>query len=401
MDFIDNSRMNCASILIVAGESSGEAHAAGLVRELRDQVPQSSLEIFGSGGAQMAAEGVELLLDVSRLAAIGPLAALSNTRNYLWLFRELVKQARHRKPRLAILVDFPDFNLRLARKLKRMGIQICYFISPQVWAWRRSRVKQIKQYVDLMLVIFPFEQEFFRSHGVEAQYIGNPSVSRLRRLPALSDEGRVDKGFSEKRSLVALLPGSREKEVEQILPIELDAAKYVQERHPTRFCVIKAPAVNKKHIESIYHDWLEKSKGPLDLEIREDNRYEVLQQADCAIIKSGTSTLEAMLWEIPFAMVYRISYFSWLLLRPFVRTTTYCLANLIAGARIVPEFVQKNATGERIGAYILTLLEDSTRRGEVKQRLRRARRTLGNQDAYCEGARQITMRFFRKGGARI
>lgn len=406
MDLINDSGMTCgnvprATILIVAGESSGEAHAAGLLRELRSQAPQTSFDIFGSGGEQMASEGVELFLDVSALAAIGPWAALANTRNYLWLYRELIKQARSRKPDLAILVDFPDFNLRLARKLKSMGISICYFISPQVWAWRRSRVKQIKRYVDLMLVIFPFEEEFFRSHGVEVHYVGNPSVSRFRRLAASQETTRVDETSSEGRSLVALLPGSRKKEVEQILPVELDAAQYLQERHPTRFCVVKAPAVNKKDVESIYQTWLKKSKGPLELEIRGSNRREALQQADCAIVKSGTSTLEAMLWEIPFAMVYRISYFSWLLLRPFVRTTTYCLANLVAGSQIVPEFVQKNATGERIGAYILTLLEDSARRSEIKERLSQARQRLGNQDAYSEGARQITMRFFREGGADI
>jgi len=380
------------SILIAAGESSGEAHAAGRIKQLRSEIEPTPLELFGSGGEQMAAQGVELLLDVSDLAAIGPWAALGKLRNYLWLYRELVRQARTRAPSLAILVDFPEFNLRLAARLKKMGIPICYFISPQVWAWRSSRVKQIKRYVDLMLVILPFEEEFFRDRGIVAHYVGNPSASRLRRLTPAS--GTVRKDDQSGSKMVAMLPGSREKEVEQILPILLDAALFVQERVPTRFSLVKAPAVKRKQIEGIYQKWSKRNEVTLDLEICESVGNQILQEADCAIVKSGTSTLEAMLVETPFAMVYRISYLSWFLLRPLVDTDTYCLANLIAGNRIVPEFVQKNATGERIGAYILTLLTDPRKRNEHQILLSRACDRLGSKDAYEEGARKIVGRFF-------
>jgi lipid-A-disaccharide synthase len=178
--------------------------------------------------------------------------------------------------------------------------------------------------------------------------------------------------------------------------VVLDAAQYVGEHHPTRFILVKAPAVNKKDIESIYRNWRKNAKGALELEIRESNKYELLQQADCAVVKSGTSTLEAMLSEVPFAMVYRISCLSWLLLRPFVRTNTYCLANLIAGQRVVPEFVQKNATGEQIGAYILTLLKAPEKRAEIRGLLSRASKRLGSTDAYSEGSRKIASRFFEK-----
>ena len=405
MDYLHDSLMNkqessVTPILIVAGESSGESHAAGLVREIRRQLPTKSLEFFGSGGEQMAAEGVHLLLDVSGLGAIGPWAALANAGNYLWLYRELFKQAKTRKPALAILVDFPDFNLRLASKLKELGIPICYFISPQIWAWRSSRVKQIKRNVDLMLVIFPFEEEFYKSHGVTVHYVGNPSASRLRSSASKREEYRDTEVSSRHQALVALLPGSRKKEVELILPVMLDAAHYVWKSHPARFLLVKAPAVGKEEIEMIYRNWMDKTESKIDLEVCVSNSHEVLSQADCAMVKSGTSTLEAMISEVPFAMVYRISYLSWLLLRPFVQTDTYCLANLVAGQQIVPEFIQKNATGERIGAYMLSLLTKSGKRIEMKRLLKQARGRLGEKDAYVEGARKIATSFFLEGNRR-
>jgi lipid-A-disaccharide synthase len=337
---------------------------------------------------------VQLLLDVSDLGAIGPWAALAHARNYLWLYRELLKQARTRKPALAILVDFPDFNLRLARKLKKLGIPICYFISPQIWAWRSSRVKQIKGNVDLLLVIFPFEERFYESHGIEAHYVGNPSASILRASASEREKSRDTKVSSRRQTQVALLPGSRKKEVELIMPVMLDAAHYVHENYPARFSLVKAPAVCKEDIEMIYTKWLDKTETNIDLEVCADNSHEILSQADCAMVKSGTSTLEAMISEVPFAMVYRISNLSWLLLRPFVRTDTYCLANLVAGQQIVPEFIQKNATGEQIGAYMVSLLAEPEKRIAMKRLLREASGKLGDKDAYLEGARKIATSFF-------
>ncbi|MGW8181427.1 MAG: hypothetical protein ACWGQW_22080, partial [bacterium] len=220
------------------------------------------------------------------------------------------------------------------------------------------------------------------------------SASRLRRLARDRDQIKDSGDGPERRAVVALLPGSRKKEVEEILPVVLEAAKYVAKRHPARFVLVKAPAIQREGIEAIYQEWQKKAEGGLDLEIRDDKSYETLYQADCAIVKSGTSTLEAMLAAVPFAMVYRVSFLSWLLLRPFVRTNTYCLANLVAGRQIVPEFVQKNATGEEIGAYILTLLQTPEKRTEIKELLSRTSKRLGSTDAYSEGARKIVVSFF-------
>ena len=384
------------SILVVTGETSGENHAAGLISQLEVQNPQWHLEWFGSGGPQMASAGVELLADVSQLAVIGPWEALAHMSRYWKLYRRILEECRKRQPQLALLVDFPEFNLILARRLKQMKIPICYFIGPQVWAWRPRRVHQIRRFVDLMLVIFPFEEEFYRRQGVMAHYVGNPSIT-LRKFLGPAQKGSDGDGTSSEVPVVALLPGSREREVEQIFPVQLDAARCVADRCPVQFWVIKAPGITRGQLQTVHESWLSQGNSPLRLEIKEEKGSELLSRVACAIVKSGTSTLEATILHVPFAMVYRISRPSWYLAKPFVDTDTYCLANLIAGEHIVPEFVQDQATGENIGGYVLELLQDRNRREEVSRNLQRASEKLGEQNAYQESAKHISQFLSREG----
>ncbi len=385
------SSRNRASVLVVAGETSGESHAADLIRSLRSRLPEYELEFFGSGGVRMREEGVELLMDVSQLAAIGPWAALAKAANYWRFFRSVLQTARKRKPDFAVLVDFPDFNLRLAKRLKRLGIPVCYYISPQLWAWRQSRVKLIRRYVDLMLVILPFEKDFFRSHGIEAVYVGNPTASRLRHLGYLKVD-RQTRG--NEPPVLALLPGSRQKEVELILPVMLEAAHFVRKTTDIRCWIIRAPGLPEGILRGICDRWRSDNGQTLSLEIQSGETDEFLWRADSAMVKSGTSTLEAMLLGIPFAMVYRLSLLSWLMLRPFVKVQTYCLANLVAGKRIVPEFVQRDAMPAKIGAYLVEILSDSSKRLLVVENLRKASVSLGEGNSYEEGAEQIVNAFF-------
>ncbi len=373
------------SILVVAGETSGEQHAAGLLDQVGHCRPHWRLQCFGSGGSRMATTGVELLLDVSQLAAIGPSAAVSHMGQYWGLYHNLLTQVRVRKPKLALLVDFPEFNLFLARRLKPMGVPVCYFIGPQVWAWRSSRLKLIQRYVDLMLVIFPFEVDYYRRHGVPVHYVGNPSMTL--RKPMASSAGLEQ--TKAKGPVVALLPGSRHKEVEHIFPIQLDAASYVADRLETQFWVIQAPDISRAQIKHLYESWLARGNPPLKLEILQQDVRCLLPLVDCAIIKSGTSTLEATILQVPFAMVYRMSTLSWHLTRFWVNTDTYCLANLIAGRKIVPEFVQAEATGQKIGTYVLSLLQNLELRTEVKKNLKSVSERLGNLDAYQQAARYL------------
>ena len=337
----------------------------------------------------MAAAGVELLTDVSQLAVIGPWEALAHMGQYWKLYRRILAETRKRRPQLAILVDFPEFNLTLASRLKEMRVPICYFIGPQVWAWRPRRINQIRRCVDLMLVIFPFEEEFYRRRGIEAHYVGNPSIA-LREYLRESKNGSAGRRATSEEPVVALLPGSRKREVEQIFPIQLDAARCVAEHCPAQFWVIKAPGIARSQLQALYQAWLGQGNPRLPLEIQEEEAPRLLSQVTCAIVKSGTSTLEATILHVPFAMVYRMSRPSWYLARPLVNTQTYCLANLIAGKEIVPEFVQDQATGKNIGRYVLELLKNRSRREEVSKNLQIASKRLGERDAYQESAKYIS-----------
>ena len=385
-------------ILVVTGETSGERHAAGLIAELKKWNPQWNIDGFGSGGTRMREAGVELLIDVSKLSAIGTWEALSQMTNYWKLYRQILAEVGKRRPLLAILVDFPDFNLRLASRLKAMNVPICYFIGPQVWAWRSSRVEQIRRYVDLMLVVFPFEEEYYRSRGIEAHYVGNPSVVSAV-PPAQEREEKADQfGVDRQVPIVALLPGSRKREVEQIFPVQLDVARHVAERQGVRFWVIKAPEIDREQLSAVYQQWIDRGNGSLDLEIREEEIGQLLPRATCAVIKSGTSTLEASLLGVPFAMMYRISWPSWFLIRPRVSADTYCLANLIAGKKVVPEFIQLEATGQNIGDHVLELLQSRERRDQVRKDLQLVSSKLGTQDAYEQAASHVGSFLSNMGG---
>lgn len=380
------------SALVVAGETSGDLHMAGVLAEIRRLAPDLELDWFGSGGGSMAAQGVELFSNVSDLAAIGPGQAIRKLGSYWRLFRSLRREAGRRKPVLAVLVDFPEFNLRLAPRLKRLGIPVCYFIGPQVWAWRSSRLESIRRWVDLMLVIFPFEEEYYRKAGVNAVFVGNPTA-QLRRHRA-GDPPSRSRGDLQR---IALMPGSRPQEIEEILPVQLDAANAVNRRRECVVWLLQAPGVSYPFLFDVYRKWLERGNPSLSLEIRPEAAWRLLPQVDCAIIKSGTSTLEALVLEVPFAMVYRMSNLSYRLLRPWVRTDTFCLANLVAGAKIVPEFVQDEARGEDIADYLCRLLDDPSEMARVKQNLRIASDRLGRLEAHSEAARRIVE--FLKDGA--
>ena len=371
------------SILVVAGETSGEEHAAEVVRALRELRP-GGFQWFGSGGPRMDEQGVELMTRIDSLAAIGPVAACSNLLDYLRLFRRIQKRVRQSPPALAVLVDFPEFNLRLASRLSKQGIPVCYFISPQIWAWRPGRVSRVRRHVARMLVILPFEVTFYRRHGVDAVYVGNP-IARLKRTTG-SDHRVSPKG---RRGRIALLPGSRRKEIDQIFPVQLEAAALVQSRFPCSFRVVAAPEVDDEHLLGVYQKWRKKQGPGVDLEMVRGPIEKQLPWADCAIVKSGTSTLQAMVLKVPFAMVYRMSELSYRLLRPLVRTESFCLANLVAGRQVAPEFVQGEAQGKAIAAYLLDLLTSPDRMQEVKQNLEIASKKLGTLDAYAETAKEI------------
>lgn len=371
-------------ILVVAGEASGDTHAAGLIRQVNARHADCHLKWYGSGGHCMAAEGVRLIGDIAELGAIGPGAALANLGRYWKLYRRILRETAVNRPQLAVLVDFPEFNLRLARRLKARGIPVCYFISPQIWAWRSGRVRQVKRSVDLMLVLFPFEQEYYARHGIRAAFVGHPTAHELsatRRQPPKRTPSQV--------KIVALVPGSRVSEVERIFPIQLDAARYLAARSRVRFVVPVAPSIQAERLRLILDRWGGKN-GNLDLRFEQSPLEEVLPTADFAVVKSGTSTLQAMLLGVPFAMVYRLSPLSWLFGRLLVDTDTYCLANIVSGRRLVREFVQREADPAAIGQHVLEFLNDDERRESLRRDLLQAADCLGSADAYEEASLRMS-----------
>ncbi len=361
-------------IMVVTGETSGEQHAARLLDALREVCPEKDLEFRGTGGRLLAERGVRLLADTRDLAAIGPLAALSNLSNYLRTFRRLTQLATAWRPRVVLLVDFPEFNLRLAKRLSGLGIPICYFISPQLWAWREGRVESVRRYVDQMLVILPFEEQFYQRLGIEAHFVGHPAV-HLRAFRKRSEA-------PASRPLIGLMPGSRGGEIQNMLGLFLEACQLIAARRPADFRVLVAPDLDLSQVQHQIRRLQAATRSATPLEVRQGPVEELLPDCDYAIIKSGTSTLQSLILEVPFSMVYRMPALSYWMLRPLVNTQSYCLANLIAEEPIVPEFVQGRARPELIAEHALSLLGAPAKWKQLKQNLKNASEKLGTEDSY-------------------
>ena len=357
-------------LLVVAVEASADLHGAAVLRELRALRP--GLRTFGAGGPLLRAEGCETLVRAEDLSVMGIAEVLPAIPRIFRALRTLRRAAQQRQPRAALLIDSPDFNLRLARKLRRLGVRVAYFIGPSVWAWRTYRVRQIARDVARMLVILPFEAEFYARHGVNAVYVGNPLADGFRpALPATSTptttstpraDLRRTLGLDARRPVLALLPGSRRQEIRRIWPALLGAARLLLERMPDlQLVVAVAPTVRP--------EWL---RADLPVAFVAGRAPEVLAAADAAVVASGTATLEAALAQVPTVVVYRLSWLSWIVGRLLVRVPFVSLVNLLAGRGLVPELLQRDCTGARIAESAAPLLTA----GEAR-------------DAQLEGMRQI------------
>jgi lipid-A-disaccharide synthase len=366
-------------LMIVAGEASGDKHGAALVCSLRQLYPESEFEFFGSGGEEMRAAGVETLVDAREVAIIGvPEIARAFGRLYR-AYRRLLNAARERRPSAIVLIDWPDFNMRLARKLHPDGFKIVYYISPQVWAWRRYRIRAIRRDVDRMLVILPFEEEFYKRAGIEVEYVGHPLVEAVQ-PSATHDEFITRHGLDRSRTIIALLPGSRQKEVHYHLPAMLDAARRLRieglanEFTDPQFIVLLATTIAREQVEAIMEE--ANMKRDTDITIIERDTYNALEYAGFAIVASGTATVEAALAGTPMVIVYRGSELNWRLIRPLIHLDTFGMVNLIAGRRIVPELMQRDVTGERIASEAQAILSDTTRLSQMRRDLEEVRERL-------------------------
>ena len=363
-------------VLVSCGEPSGDLYAGDLVHHLRDQV--GTLEAFGLGGDRFQAEGGRLLAHVKDLAVVGLLEVLRHLRHLRAVFRAVLEEVDRDRPAVAVLVDYADFNLRLARELKRRGIPVVYYVSPQVWAWRRGRVRAIRENVAQMIVIFPFEEPLYREAGIPVTFVGHPLVEVAR--PASDPAAFLSAhGLDAARPVLAVLPGSRRQEVAHNLPPIAGALRLLrQERSSLQIALAVAPSLDP-HL-------FDRELAGLGVARVAGHTHALLGAAAGGIVASGTATIEAALMDLPMVVVYRLSRLTYALGRPFVRVPHFAMANLIAGREIVKELIQGDFQPGAVAAEVLALLENPTRRESVRQGLAEIRTRLGPPGASARAA---------------
>lgn len=370
--------------MIVSGEASGDMHGAKLANSLRAQ--DDRLVLFGIGGVRMRSAGVRIDVDAHRLSVVGITEVFAKLPQILDGMRTAKRLLVENKPDLLILIDFPDFNLHLASYAKKHDVPVLYYISPQIWAWRRGRVKKIKRLVDHMAVILPFEEAFYRQHGVPVTFVGHPLMDQYG-----STEPQQRKGPSEDNTeIIGLLPGSRDSEVTKLLPSMLAAAKLIHRQKPnTRFLLSRARSVDSRLVQRLV-----KESG-VRVILHDGSTDALLEQAAVVIVASGTTTLEAAIHETPMVIVYRISPLSYRLGKALIRVPHIGLVNLIAGKRVVPELIQHEASPEQIAQHTLAVLKDTIRAKRTMKELAEVRRRLGAAGASRKVA-EIAMRLINQ-----
>lgn len=381
--------------MIVAGERSGDLYGAELALALRARLPEA--ELFGCGGEAMRQAGVDTVVDAHQVTMAGITEVIGGLPRAYRAFHALLEEVDKRRPQLAVLIDFPDFNLRLAKQLKKRNIRVVYFVSPQVWAWRKGRLKQLKARIDKMLCIFDFEEVIYREAGIPVEYVGHPLLDRVR--PHLSREQFFGAIRLDPTTLtVALLPGSREKEVRKHLPTMLDAAIRLSLTHKVQFVVPVAPGLDS--------NWLEKAllpnyAGRLLIRTASHATYDALQHSDVAVVASGTATIEAALHERPMVVVYRVSPITWLFGKFFVDVPFYSMVNILAGKLVVPELMQSDFTAVNVASRVEYLLDHPEARAEMVKEFLALKAHLGPGGAIERAADAVVGMVEQDSGFRI
>jgi len=372
-----------AQILVSAGEASGDHYAAGVVTHLRRLLP--GCEYFGCTGPELRAAGVRTVVDSASLAVLGLVEVLHHIPRIYGEFRKLVRAAEMAHPVAAILTDSPDFHLRLAVKLRRMGVPVYYLIAPQAWAWRAGRARILQRNVRELYCIFPFEEQFFRDRGVNAHYIGHPLAGTVH--PSVDRASFFAKhGIAPERPLVTLCPGSRRGETARHLAPLRDAVERIAAQRPATF-VLAAPAGARARYGAGFYEPL--THGGL-VQLVEGETRDAMAHSDVTLAASGTVTMEAALLGAPTVSFYRVSPLTWHIGKPLVDVPFYTMVNLVAGKRVIPELIQNDMTGERMAAEVLALLASEGARATMKAELAEVARILASHgDPLEESARRI------------
>lgn len=356
-------------LAIVAGEASGDLHASEVLHELKRLSP--GLVTFGIGGDLLAGEGMTLLHHAKEMGIVGLFNVLRHLRFFRRVFDELIARIEAERPDAVLLVDYPDFNLRVAKRCRELGVKVLYYISPQVWAWRRGRVKQIAKRVDRMIVLFPFEETFYKEHGVPVTYVGHPLIDELAHVTR-SSRGEVLR--------IALLPGSRRGEVESLLPAMVEAIGLLRREQSIDATLVQAPTIQR--------DQLERIVGNAEIRIVPHRGGQSIADADIALSSSGTATLECAVVGTPVVVMYRLSPATHWLAKRLVKLPHFSLVNIIAGKEVVPELLQHEVTGERIAAEVWKLADPERYAATVRE-LEDVRGKLGGPGASRRTAEAI------------
>ncbi len=377
--------MSCERIFVIAGEASGDLHASDLVRHLQELRPE--IRVHAVGGERLQEVGAEILVSSSELSVVGLTEVLSHLGPILQAYGKVTRWLETFKPSLLVLVDFPEFNLLVARRAKAIGIPVFYYISPQVWAWRQGRVKKIRRLVDKMAVILPFEKQFYSKLGMDVEFVGHPLLDSVS--VSLSREAffkRFSLPLSER--LICLLPGSRTGEIRRHLMLFMDSARLIASRATdVSFCLAMAPGLQKTMVDFIRGEAQDlRTEDGLNIHLVEDAAQDAIAASDLVIAASGTVTLEAAILKVPTIVTYKISPLTYWMGRRLVKVKWISLVNLIAGRQIVPEILQRQADPENLCAQALRLLEDSEERAKMISGLEETVRLLGKPGAAARAA---------------
>jgi lipid-A-disaccharide synthase len=366
-----NPNSNPPCVAIIAGEASGDQHGANLVSAMQKKHP--GISFCGIGGHALRQAGVSIVIDAAELTVVGITEVFSKIPAILKAIRSIKRLLKNLKPNLLILIDFPDFNLHIAAVARKLGIPVLYYISPQIWAWRQGRVKQIKKRVDHMAVILPFEVQFYRKHNVPVTFVGHPLLDTT--LPAIE---QALKAGNPDNPVIGLLPGSRESEIIRLLPTMLEAADILRQRlKRVTFVISQAHTVKRALMDAI----IGKFPESVDVEVISDGVETVFERCDAIIAASGTVTLQAALHAMPMVIIYKVSFVSSWMARALVRVPHVGLVNLVAGRRLVPELLQHQATGANIARAVADMLQNVDELHQLRQELVALRELLGQPGA--------------------
>jgi lipid-A-disaccharide synthase len=365
--------MSSKKIMLVAGEASGDLHGAHLMEAIHQIDPE--VQFFGLGGEGLKRRGMKLLYPADSLSVVGLTEVFIKLRSILEAFRQLKKSLDQERPDLVILIDFPDFNLRLAKTVHRRGIPILYYISPQIWAWRPKRIKLIARLVKKMIVLFPFEVPLYEAAGVDVKWEGHPLLDIVR--PILPKEFAFQQfGLNPNRRTISLLPGSRIHEIERLLPPLLASAQLLQKEIPDlQFIIPLAPGITR----TILSPWIK--RVPVSTKVVEGWTYDVMNLSELLITASGTATLEGAILGKPMIIIYRVSFPSYWIGKRVIRVDHIGLVNLVAGREIVPELIQKDVNPRRIVEEALRILRNPVFRQQMIESMAEVRKNLGDPGA--------------------